>query len=108
MTFNDLKLQREKLLEEMSMLTHALQGSLFERFTTCSRPSCSCHDGNRHGPRYYLVVYEHGHQRQKYVPLDQVAAVKNGIRQYNRMQNIIQELTQINVKLMRKKYFADS
>lgn len=105
---NQLLDQRTALLEELSSLSHLIHGSWFERFSTCSRPNCSCHSGKRHGPRYYLVIQEQGHQRQKYVPNPQVAAAKKGIEQYRRLQEIVEEITRINLELMKEKAYAES
>jgi hypothetical protein len=105
---NQLLAQRTALLEELSSLTYLIHGSWFERFSTCSRPNCSCHSGKRHGPRYYLVIQEPGHQRQKYVPNLQVAAAKEGIEQYHRLQEIVEEITQINLALIKEKAYAES
>jgi hypothetical protein len=100
--------QRSSLLEELSTLSHLIHGSGFMRFAICSRPTCSCHAGRRHGPRYYLVIHEKGRQRQKYVPNAQVPAAKDGIEQYHRLQEIVDEITRINLALIKEKAYADS
>lgn len=105
---NQLLAQRTSLLEELSTLSHLIHGSWFVRFAICSRPNCSCHSGKRHGPRYCLVIHENGRQRQKYVPNTQVPAVKDGIEQYHRLQEIIEEITLINLTLIKEKAYADS
>ena len=105
---DQLLAQRISLLEELSDLSHLIRGSCFERFSTCSRPNCSCHTGKRHGPRYYLVIHEQGRQRQKYVPTAQVHAAMDGIEQYRRLQEIVEEITQINLALIKEKAYADS
>jgi len=103
-----LLVQRTALLEELRSLSHLIHGSWFERFSTCSRPNCSCHSGKRHGPRFYLVIQEQGHQRQKYVPKVQVQVAKEGIEQYRRLQEIVEEITQINLALIKEKAYAES
>ncbi|WP_367362549.1 DUF6788 family protein [Mesotoga sp.] len=100
--------RRAILLKELSTLSHLIHGSWFERYSTCSRPNCSCHTGNRHGPRHYLVVQEEGRQRQKYVPKSQVSAALKGIEQYHRLQEIVEEITQINLALMKERAYERS
>lgn len=99
-----LKLQREKkrLLEELSGLSLMIKGSYFERYSTCVRPNCSCHRGERHGPRGYVVT-KGGEkpQSQHYVPKGQVQVVESGIEQYRRMLKIAGRITAINLRLMR-------
>lgn len=94
--------RRQKLLREAASLWLLIRGSSFERFSTCSRPQCVCHKGQRHGPRTYVVVTEQKAQKQHYVPREQVKAVKKGIRQYRRLLEIVWEVTRINLELMRR------
>ena len=101
-----LKKERSKLLAEMAKMTQLLHGSWVERYSVCSRPECKCHKGERHGPRRYVVINEEGHQRPKYVPNAQVDAVRHGIDQYHRLQQIVFRITCINIKLIREKAYA--
>ena len=96
-----LRKQRQKLLEEMGTLCLLVHGSLFERFSTCSRPHCACHQGKRHGPRTYVAVTEDKVQRQHFIRKGQAAAVKRGIRQYHRLRELTRRITRINLELMR-------
>jgi hypothetical protein len=97
-----LRKQRQKLLEEMGSLSLLVHGSLFERFSTCSRPRCACHKGERHGPRTYVAVTEDKVQRQHFIRKGQVATVKRGIRQYHRLRELTRRITRINLELMRQ------
>lgn len=97
--------ERAKLLIELGTLSKLLRGSWVERYSTCSRPHCKCHQGERHGPRRYLVVNEGGRQKQKYIPNAQVEAVRHGIEQYRKLQEIINRITRINVHLLREKAY---
>ena len=107
-TSNIKKLLKERanLLVELAKLTQMLHGSWVERYSVCSRPNCKCHQGERHGPRRYLVINENGRQRQKYVPNAQVDAVKDGIAQYKRLQEIVERITGINVNLIKERVYA--
>jgi len=100
--------QRKALLKELSTLSHLIHGSSFKRYSTCSRENCACHTGKRHGPRHYLVINEKGRQRQKYLPVGQVPNVVDGIEQYHRLQEIVEEITQINLALIKEKAYAKS
>lgn len=104
----ELLAQRKALLNELRTLTHLIHGSSFKRYSTCSRENCACHTGQRHGPRYYLVIHEEGRQRQKYLPAEQVPHVEVGIEQYHRLQEIVDEITQINLTLIKEKAYAKS
>mgnify|MGYP006920692668 CR=1 FL=1 len=93
--------ERRDLLQELGDLSALLHGSWVERYSTCSRPNCSCHHGKRHGPRYYLVINVKGRQRQRYIPVHLADAVHEGLAQYRRLQEIVQRLTEINLALLR-------
>ena len=99
---NELLKTRTKLLAELGALSQLLHGSWVERYSVCSRADCKCHRGERHGPRHYLVIHEAGRQRQKYVPNSQRDVAKAGIAQYHRLQEIIDQITKINLALMQE------
>ncbi len=99
---NALRRQRQELLEELPSLAGVIKGSLFERFSTCCRPHCACHEGKRHGPRCYLGLTKAQHQKQRYVRKRDVAAVRGGVRQYHRLLEIAERITAINLELMRE------
>ena len=97
-----LRRERQKLLGELSELSLVIHGSYFERYSTCSRTNCACHQGKKHGPRSYVSLRREGKPRQHYVPKSQVAAVRDGIGQYHRMLQIADRITEINLELMRE------
>lgn len=99
--------RRKQLLEELGSFTQLLHGTWIERYSVCSRKNCRCHQGERHGPRYYVVVNEDGQQRQKYIPLSQVSVAIKGIEQHKQLQTIVDEITQINLELIKEKVYAD-
>ena len=103
----DLLEERTGLSSELGTLSHVLHGSWVERFSVCSRPRCKCHRGEKHGPRRYLVVRENGKQRQKYIPNAQVAAAKRGRSEYQRLCEIVERITQINLLLMKEDIYED-
>ncbi len=99
--------RRKKLLEELASFTQLLHGTWIERYSICSRKNCRCHQGEKHGPRYYVVVNEDGQQRQKYIPLSQAPAAIKGIEQHQRLQAVVDEITRINLELIKERVYAD-
>lgn len=94
--------ERTRLLSELASFSHLLRGSWIERYSVCSRTDCRCHQGQKHGPRRYLVVSESGCQRQKYIPNSWVDVARKGLDQYRRLQEIIGRITEINLALMKE------
>ena len=103
-----LRRKRQRLLMKLSEQTLLVRGSVFQRFSICSRPNCACHKGHRHGPRAYVAVTQNKVQKQHYVPQRQLDAVSEGIRQYHDLLDIVDRITQINLKLMRKGVLDES
>lgn len=100
--FKKMLSERDQLLLEVTSLTQLLHGSFVERYSVCSRPECKCHQGERHGPRRYLVVNEDGNQRQKYVPNACVEAVLEGLGQDRRLREIVTRLTLLNLAIIKE------
>ena len=93
--------ERQRLLKRLAGLSLLLHGSYLERFSTCARPQCQCHRGSRHGPRAYVAVYRDKRQRQAYVPKAEQDAVRRGLLQHRQLEEIVQAVTDINLRLMR-------
>tara|TARA_B100000609_G_C17175781_1_gene414212 strand:+ start:79 stop:441 length:363 start_codon:yes stop_codon:yes gene_type:complete len=100
--------RRQRLLQELASLTLLTHGSYVERFSTCARKNCACHEGKKHGPRSYVVVYRDGKQRQVYVPKDELKLVRKGLRQHERAMKLVRQITDINLKLMREGLLEES
>ncbi len=100
--------RRQRFLRELSSLALLTHGSYVERFSTCARENCACHQGRKHGPRAYVVVYRDGKQRQVYVPKDELKLVRKGLRQHERAMKLMRQITDINLKLMREGVLEES
>ncbi len=100
--------RRKRLLSTLAGLSLLTHGSYLERYSTCAREFCSCHQGKKHGPRAYVVIYRDGRQRQVYVPKDQVATIRKGLQQHERALDLLRQVTDINLKLMREGLLEES
>ena len=80
--------RRKALLVAMRELDVVLAGSFFEREM----------GGHR---RYCLARMLEGGQRQCYVSDAHAAAVRNGVRQYQRLVQFVRELSEVNLALIR-------
>lgn len=103
-----LLLERSQLFAEISKLSSLLHGSWIERYSTCIREQCKCHQGQRHGPHYCLVVNEGGRQRQKYIAQTQVGTAQKGLAQYKRLQELVDRITRINLAIMKEEAKRES
>jgi len=96
-----MRRKRQGLLRKLGSLAGLLQGSYVERFSVCARKGCLCHQGKRHGPRSYLVVYRQKRQRQCYVRQAERPAVRRGLRLHEQARRFIEQLTDVNLRLLR-------
>ncbi len=100
----DLKRRRKQLLRKLPPLDTVLRGSLIERYKRCGNPRCKCANGPGHGPKYYLSVSHAGQSPQMdYVPQAQHAVVSEYLDNYSRVREILEEISQINHELLRRR-----
>ncbi|MDI9470505.1 MAG: hypothetical protein QM296_09900 [Bacillota bacterium] len=99
--------ERERLMRELCEDPFFLKGTWLEAYTTCIRPNCKCHQGEKHGPRYYLRTVEDGKVVRHYVRQKDAELVKSGIERNERAEKLMQEITRINLKLIREGFYED-
>jgi hypothetical protein len=101
-----LALRRRKaaLLRQLGVPGQAIRASVVERFGTCGKPRCACHQGQKHGPYYYLTQCLAPGRVQKFQlksPAAQQAA-RGATAAFNRFYEGLEELSQINTELLRR------
>lgn len=100
----ELRRRRRQLLRKLPPLDAVLRGSLIERYKRCGNPRCKCADGPGHGPKYYLSVSHAGESPQMdYVPQAEYSKVCEYLANYSRMRKILEEISQINHELLRRR-----
>jgi len=97
--------QRQKaILHRLPPLQEILRGSLVERYKRCGKPGCKCANGPGHGPKYYLTVsYPKRRPEMDYVPADLQEKVKEYRENYRKVKQILEELSEINRELLRRR-----
>ena len=100
----ELRRRRRQLLRKLPPLDAVLRGSLIERYKRCGNPRCKCADGPGHGPKYYLSVSHTGESPQMdYVPQAERAKVCEYLANYGHVREILEEVSQINHELLRRR-----
>ena len=99
-----LRQRKVALLRQLTVPPQSIRASVVERFGTCGKPSCACHQGSKHGPYFYLTqCLAKGHV-QKFLlksPADQQAA-RQATTAFNEFYDGLEELSQINTELLRR------
>lgn len=99
-----LRQRKLALLRMLAVPAQAIRASVVERFGTCGKPNCACHQGQKHGPYYYLTQCLAPGKMQKFLlksPIDQQAA-RAATSAFNRFYDGLEELSQINTELLRR------
>ena len=101
-----LRQRKGFLLSQLKVRPDCLRASLVERFSKCGKSNCHCHHGgDKHGPFYYLTQCLALGKVNKFFLQDdtQRQMAKNGIDHYHQLQEQLEELSQINAELLRRK-----
>ncbi len=99
-----LRKRRRKLLAELPLLDRIMRGSLIERYKRCGRPGCHCASERGHGPKLYLSISVSGERpKMDYVPNARGAEVSELICNFNKVREILNEVSAINAELLRRR-----
>jgi len=94
-----LENQRDALLEQLRNVGNLMRGSLVKTKVKCGRKSCRCETGEKH-EKVHLSLNINGRTRGCYVGRRE-EEVANLIREYQRVWHIIEQLTEVNLQLLR-------
>jgi hypothetical protein len=78
-----------------------LRGSLSVRRIKCGKPHCKCASGEPH-LSLYLVQSQKGKPRQLYVPKELEERVRNAVGNYQKLQELVEELSEAEWKRLKK------
>ena len=99
-----LRKRKRFLLSQLKIYPDSLRASLVERFSRCGKPNCQCHHGgDRHGPFYYLTQCLAAGKINKFLlkSAAQQQSARDAIEHYRQLQELLEELSQINARLLR-------
>jgi hypothetical protein len=100
-----LRHRKRFLLSQLQLYPDSLRASLVERFSKCGKANCQCHHGgDKHGPFYYLTQCLAVGKINKFLLKEsaQQQAARSAIEHYHRLQEQLEELSQINAELLRR------
>ena len=99
-----LRQRRQTLLRLLRPPPELVRASCVEQFLTCGKAACPCHQGQKHGPYYYLTVCLGVGKVRKFLlktPSQQKQA-RVSTAAYVRFMEEVEELSQINAELLRR------
>jgi len=99
-----LRRRKESLLHLLRLPPQAIRASIVERYGTCGKANCACHQGQKHGPYYYLTQCLAPGQMQKFLLKTDAGrqAARAATAAFNEFYEGLEELSQINTELLRR------
>jgi hypothetical protein len=79
-----------------------LRGTLSDRSSKCGKANCHCANGELH-PSVYLVQSQSGKLRQICVPKVWQERVRQAVRDYQEMQRLVEEVSQLEWKRLQER-----
>jgi hypothetical protein len=103
--------RREAAVQRLAHAAESLRGSLVERYLPCGKRRCHCksgHPSDLHGPAYYLTLsYPGGRTRQVYVSKPLKPVVERWLANYREVAGALEEISALNLELVRLKVLPD-
>lgn len=97
-----LKDRKLTILQSLPSMDHIIRGSLITRHIKCGKQNCHCATGTGH-KSLYLSSFYHGRTHMDYVPAAWETWVRQGLENYEGIQNLLSELTELNLELLRRR-----
>ena len=97
--------RRQTLVEKLAGLEPLiLRGSLIARYKRCGHPGCKCHQGQGHGPKFYLSVSQAGSRPEMdYVPEEYSQQVSDYLGNFQKVRQLLEKICNLNRELLRRR-----
>ena len=94
----------DRVLARAPSLAEVMRGTLRQRYVRCGKPGCHCERGKGHGPFVYLsVTVGVGRTVQITVDRKDRALAERYVRNYRRLQDLLERISEINRELLRER-----
>jgi hypothetical protein len=99
-----LRQRKAHLLRSLKLPPQLIHASLLERFLTCGRPKCSCHQGQKHGPFFYLSrCLPKGRMSSLLLKSDaQITQARQAVQAHRQLLETLDQLSWLNLELLRR------
>lgn len=98
---SQLEEQIRRLKKEMVSLGRLRPGSLSKQYNVCGKADCRCKETppRKHGPYYQLSFTRRGKSTTRFVRRGHVTAIKEELRNYKRLQKMIDKWIELEMRL---------
>jgi hypothetical protein len=100
-----LEAQIEKLKQEIVRLGDLRPGKLSQQYNVCGKADCRCKADppQKHGPYYQVSFTRNGKSSTQFVRKEDLAVVRQQLRNYQRLQELIDRWITFGMELSRLK-----
>jgi hypothetical protein len=99
--------RKNQIIDQLTKIYDVMKGSLAESSRTCGKQGCKCQRGQLHHG-YFFSFWVKGKAKMLYVPKRSYPQVQKLINNWKHHKDLIEELTDINVQLVRKGLFKEN
>ena len=96
-----LKKERAGILKEIRGIGNLMRGSMYDRERKCGGKGCWCSKSETGHPQTMLTLHFKGEQIVIAVPKGKKEEVLSMIGEYDKLWELIEKLTRINIKMIR-------
>ena len=100
--FPALERNRRSRVAQLSHYSRLMRGTLTIRSRQCGKASCHCARGEAH-VSLYLVQSQKGKPRQLYVPKEWEDRVRQAVKDYQELQNLVEEISELEWKRLEER-----
>jgi hypothetical protein len=95
----------DRIKEKIATLGDLRPGALSEQYNVCGNPRCRCKatPPQKHGPYFQLSYTWEGKSTSQFVPKDSVPQVKQQLRNYRRLRELVDRWITLAMELSRLK-----
>jgi hypothetical protein len=104
MTLSKLERIIQKIKKDIPSLGPLRPGTLYESHSVCGKPGCRCRREKnpvKHGPYHYLSYTFQGKSYTEFVTKEKVKAVREEVRNYKKLIELVKRLIDYSIKLAR-------
>jgi len=89
------------MVHRLPDLAALVRGSVVKRYLRCGKSECRCHQGQGHGPYYYLMTtLGPGKTRMVLISKNQLPLVRRWIRNFGEYRKGLERIAEINTDLL--------
>jgi len=101
-TLKSLFKKQKEIISKIKSIDNFMKGSIYLLNRKCSNPKCKCNSGGKKHSSYVLTFSEKGKTKILSLKKDQQKEIKNLTEKYKKMNNLILQLTTVNIEIIKK------